>query len=142
MDDDEMADFLGTGGTGVISLPAGTNDPPHSVPVSYGFDDTDGHFFFRLAVGEDSAKGDLADGGPVTFVTYRETGEGWQSVVAAGDLEPVDEVDVSSGVLESLRRSEIPMIDVFDRHPREVTFRFLRLAPDELTGRTETTADS
>lgn len=135
LDEDELVTFLGTGGTGVISFARGSTRPPHSIPVSYGFDAADGQFYFRLAVGEGSEKGDVADGDAVSFVTYGETDEGWRSVVATGTLDAVEDVDIASGVLEGLRRVDIPLVDAFERHPREVSFRFFRLVPDELTGR-------
>lgn len=60
MDADERDAFLGTGGTGVISFAGSSDEPPHSLPVSYGYDDSEATFYFRLAVGSESDKGDVA----------------------------------------------------------------------------------
>jgi hypothetical protein len=138
MDEEELAAFLGPGGTGVISFPKETDEAPHSVPVSYGYDEASGHFYFRLAVGQASEKPiEPESTAPVSFVTYDSDDGHWRSVVAAGRLEPVEEADVSEGILEELRRVEIPLYDVFDRHTKETTFLFFRLDPDRLTGRAE-----
>jgi nitroimidazol reductase NimA-like FMN-containing flavoprotein (pyridoxamine 5'-phosphate oxidase superfamily) len=135
MGPDEVDDFLGAGGTGVLSLSTG-EDAPHSVPVSYGYDATDRVFHFRLSAGPDSAKGDLIDRA-VTFVAFDEADDGWQSVVAQGRLEDLEEGDVDNERLAELRRVEIPLVDLFDEPLREVSFEFVRLDPDRLTGRRE-----
>ena len=135
MSPEAIEEFLGTGGTGVMSLSSDGDGPPHSVPVSYGYDPADGVFYFRLAVGADSAKGDVADR-PVTFVTYGED-DGWRSVVARGHLERVEETDAPNEALAGLGRVDIPIADVFEASTRNVQFAFVRLDPDDLTGREE-----
>lgn len=134
MDEDRLAEFLGSGGTGVVSLSRGGDEPPYSLPVSYGYDAATAHFYFRLAV-DDGGKTDFLDDGHASLVVYEHTDEGWRSVVAAGDLVEVADVDVSTGVLEELRRTHIPMYDVFEDSTDETSFRFFQLDPDELTGR-------
>jgi nitroimidazol reductase NimA-like FMN-containing flavoprotein (pyridoxamine 5'-phosphate oxidase superfamily) len=131
----ERDEFLGDGGTGVLSLATG-EDPPHTVPVSYGYDVTAETFYFRLAAGSDGAKGELADRS-VTFVTYEKGAEKWQSVVAKGRLEDVEAEGIETETLAGLDRVEIPLIDLFERPLREVTFEFYRLVPEEFTGRVE-----
>ncbi|QLG61853.1 pyridoxamine 5'-phosphate oxidase family protein [Halorarum salinum] len=135
MDEEERDAFLGDGGTGVISLSTAADEPPHAVPVSYGYDATEATFYFRLADGDEGAKGDL-EGRPVTFVTYGEE-EGWRSVVARGRLEGVRSEGIATETLEGLDRVDIPLVDIFHAPLREVAFEFYRLVPDELTGRVE-----
>lgn len=135
MEDEERAEFLGDGGTGVLSLATG-DEPPHAVPVSYGYDVTAGTFYFRLSAGRGGAKGELADR-PVTFVTYRAENERWQSVVAKGRLEDVESEGIETETLAGLEHVDIPLVDLFDRPLREVSFEFYRLVPEEFTGRTE-----
>ncbi|MFB6075252.1 MAG: pyridoxamine 5'-phosphate oxidase family protein [Haloarculaceae archaeon] len=130
--------FLSTGGTGVLSLSTSGETPPHSVPVSYGYDDDEETFYFRLAVGPESEKGDLADR-PVSFVTYGEREGRWHSVVAEGRLEPVAEAEASE-TLPGLARVDIPLVDAFADPTRTVTFAFFRLEPSALTARTEAPA--
>ena len=137
MDEEAVATYLGEGGTGVLSLSTDTATPPHAVPVSYGFDPATGTLYFRLAVGPDSAKTALADR-PVTFVTYGEDDDRWQSVVARGHLEDVEASGIETETLTGLDRVEIPLVDMFDQPTRTVDFEFYRLVPDELTGRVET----
>lgn len=136
---DEQRDaFLDRGGTGVISFLQESDEPPYALPVSYGYEPTEAQFYFRLAFGPDTGKeGRVDDGTPVTFVVYDETDDGWKSVVASGELEEVDEESLDPSVGEAMRQIEIPLVDVFERDPREMTFRFFRLDPDELTGRKE-----
>ena len=135
MTDEERDAFLDNGGTGVLSLAAG-EAPPHSVPVTYGYDAPTTTFYFRLAAGAERSKGELDDRG-ATFVTYHETDAGWQSVVASGRLEDVEREGIETETLEGLEHVDMPMIDVFERPLREVDFEFYRLVPTELTGRAE-----
>lgn len=59
MNPDERDAFLGTGGTGVISFATTGDEPPHSIPVSYGYDGSEVTFYFRLAVDAEATKGML-----------------------------------------------------------------------------------
>ena len=135
--DEERDALLGNGGTGVISLSTDGDTPPHSVPVSYGYDPTDSVFYFRLAVGPDSEKGDL-DGRAATFVTYDSDEGRYRSVVARGDLEDIESDAIGTAALDGLDHVDIPLVDIFDDPTRVVAFEFLRLVPDELTTRAET----
>jgi nitroimidazol reductase NimA-like FMN-containing flavoprotein (pyridoxamine 5'-phosphate oxidase superfamily) len=136
MDADERDAFLGTGGTGVISFPSSDDESPHSVPVSYGYDRSETTFYFRLAVGSDSDKGDVA-GRHVTFVIYGQQDENWQSVIARGQLEETTEASIATDSLEGLRQVHIPLVDIFCRPVKDVSFEFYRLVPDEMTSRKE-----
>jgi hypothetical protein len=136
MSDEERADFLGAGGTGVVSFSTGADEAPYSLPVSYGYDAVDGAFYLRLAFGPDSEKTGVADGSrPVSFVVHDRDGGEWRSVVVTGRLEEVTEAAIDSDVVQAMRRIHIPLVDVFDRHPRELTFRFFRLSPERVSGR-------
>jgi len=136
MDAEERDAFLGAGGTGVIALSEGGPTAPHAVPVSYGYDETEGVFYFRLAVGPDSAKGDLADRA-VTFVTYGQREDGWRSVVASGHLRSTTADDVALESLEGFQSVQIPLVDVFGAPTADVPFEFYRLDPASLTTRKE-----
>jgi nitroimidazol reductase NimA-like FMN-containing flavoprotein (pyridoxamine 5'-phosphate oxidase superfamily) len=137
MTTDERDEFLGRSGTGVLSLSTDGNDPPHSVPVSYGYDPVEGAFYFRLAVGKDGGKANAADRG-VTFVTYGEADGRWKSVVASGRLvSTTDGADATESLAGLERTAEIPIVDVFGEPTSEVTFEYYRLDPEQLTGRAE-----
>jgi nitroimidazol reductase NimA-like FMN-containing flavoprotein (pyridoxamine 5'-phosphate oxidase superfamily) len=136
MDDEERDAFLGTGGTGVMAFSSADEAPPHAVPVSYGYDSGETAFYYRLAVGPESPKGDVV-GRPVTFVVYARRDEDWHSVVATGDMEATTDASVSTETLEGLEHVHIPLVDIFGRPTKDVDFEFYRLVPDELTGRKE-----
>jgi nitroimidazol reductase NimA-like FMN-containing flavoprotein (pyridoxamine 5'-phosphate oxidase superfamily) len=138
MDTDARDGFLGTGGTGVISFSSPDEEPPYAVPISYGYDRSESTFYFRLAVGPDSRKGELA-GRSVTFVVYGRQDEKWQSVVANGNLKETTEASIATESLEGLEQVNIPFVDIFGRPVKDVQFEFYRLVPDEMTSRTEST---
>ncbi|WIV66355.1 pyridoxamine 5'-phosphate oxidase family protein [Natrialbaceae archaeon AArc-T1-2] len=143
LDADERDDFLGNGGTGVISFSTPEGTSPHSIPVSYGYDAATTDFYFRLSVGPDREKGDL-DGREVSFVVYGRDGdedEKWKSVLAKGRLEDVDADPIATETLEELDRVHIPLHDVFGEHPRAVSFEFFRLDPEVLTAHTESSTE-
>lgn len=125
-------EFLGRGGTGVLSLSTEAG-PPHAVPVSYGYDQAAATFYFRLAVGSAYSKGELPDR-PVSFVTYENVDGDWHSIVAEGRLEDVEREGIETETLEGLRNVEIPLVGAFDHPTREVSFEFYRLVPETLTG--------
>jgi nitroimidazol reductase NimA-like FMN-containing flavoprotein (pyridoxamine 5'-phosphate oxidase superfamily) len=132
--------FLGTGGTGVLSLSTDEVAAPHAIPVSYGYDPVESAFYFRLAVGSDREKGDL-DGRAATFVVYGqdlqdEDGD-WQSVIAKGRLTDIERDEVATDSLAALDRVDIPLVDIFGAPTTDVSFQFLRLVPDELSARQE-----
>ncbi|QCJ46375.1 MULTISPECIES: pyridoxamine 5'-phosphate oxidase family protein [Haloprofundus] len=142
--DEARDEFLGNGGTGVISFNAAeSDDAPYARPVSYGYDPSDTTFFFRLAFGPESEKREVVGASaPVTFVVHDRGDEGWQSVVASGRLERVTEAAIDSDVVQAIRRVHIPLVDVFERHPRELEFEFYRLVADSVSARKEAQAES
>lgn len=134
--DEERDSFLGTGGTGVLSFATSDDEPPVSIPVSYGYFADTTSIYFRLSVPEGSRKRDLVDN-PVSFVVHQETKAGWQSVVASGHLEAVTDAPYESTALQGMWAVDIPTVDVFDRPPSEIPFRTFRLIPDTVSGRKE-----
>lgn len=139
MSTDEQNEFLGSGGTGVISFETPSDGPPYIRPISYGYDEETGNFYFRLAVGpEDAGKKDVIDENTaISFVTYDETDRGWRSVIATGRLEEITRSALDPAVAEAMQRVRIPFVDVYDSHPLTLEFRFFRLSPDEVTGQQE-----
>lgn len=136
MTDDEMAEFLGDGGTGVISFSREGDDPPFSIPVSYGYDESSEHFYYRLSLLPNGEKVEVLES-PVTFVVHGQTDEGWRSVVASGRLERVADSPYESVAVQGMWAVRIPKIDVFDRPPEDIDFSTFRLIPERLTGRKE-----
>ncbi|GAB3031444.1 pyridoxamine 5'-phosphate oxidase family protein [Natronobiforma cellulositropha] len=139
--DDERLEFLGRGGTGVLSFATESGRAPVSIPVSYGFDPDEAVFYFQLSTPKDGRKQELVDE-PVSFVVHRETDHGWRSVVASGSLTDVTEAPAESALIQGMWAIEIPAVDVFERPRREVTFRYFRLEPETMTGRKEVATDA
>ncbi|USZ70287.1 pyridoxamine 5'-phosphate oxidase family protein [Natronosalvus halobius] len=135
LEEAERTSVLGTGGTGVLSFSTEGDEPPRTVPVSYGYDSVESTFYFRLATSPEHPPETL-DGHAVSFVTYDANDE-WWSVVAKGRLQDIERDDVGTDALEGLERVEIPLIDIFETHPREIDFAFCRLEPTAFTGRRE-----
>ncbi|WP_293032025.1 pyridoxamine 5'-phosphate oxidase family protein [Natronococcus sp.] len=138
---DEMSEFLGQGGIGVISFATGTDEPPVSIPVSYGYNPDEEALYYRLSMPTDGRKTGLVDRS-VSFVTHRNTDDGWRSVIASGELEEISDVPFEPGAIHGMWPVEIPLVDIFERPPKEVTFRFFRLEPETMTGRKEVRTDS
>lgn len=136
MSDEELHDFLGRGGTGVISFSSETDGPPLSLPVSYGYDAGTSSFYFRLSFPPNSGKEDVLDKSP-TFVVHRNTQMGWRSVIATGELEALTELPYHSTAIQGMWAVQIPAVDIFDRPRSEIEFLDFRLVPDRMTGRKE-----
>lgn len=132
----ELNEFLGDGGTGVLSFAPEVDDPPHSLPVSYGYDAESGQFYYRLSFSPDSRKEDVLNR-PVSFVTHSDTSDGWKSVIATGTLKEITDMPYESSAVQGLWAVDIPFVDMFDQPPEELTFRQFRLVPEKLTGRKE-----
>lgn len=129
---DERDEYLGNGGTGVLSFSRPGTEPPRTIPVSYGYDATETVFYFRLST--DSSV-EALDGSPVSFVTYDHGAKGWWSIVATGLLQDIEQEKIATETLDGLDRVHIPLVDIFDSPTREISFEFLRLDPDEFTAR-------
>ena len=134
--DAERDEFLGDGGTGVLSFATAPDEPPMSIPVSYGYFADADSIYFRLSMPDDSRKESLVDN-PVSFVVHHETDAGWRSVVATGRLESVAEAPYDSAALQGLWAVDIPTVDVFEQPPSEIPFETYRLRPDAISGRKE-----
>ncbi|MFC4541384.1 pyridoxamine 5'-phosphate oxidase family protein [Halosolutus amylolyticus] len=134
--EDERNEFLGIGGTGVLSFATTVDEPPSSLPVSYGYFPEAGHFYFRLSFPPGSNKDEFVEN-PVSFVVYGETDDGWRSVVTTGSLEELAELPEESGAVQGMWAVSIPTVEIFDRPRSEVEFHDFRLVPDSINGRKE-----
>jgi len=135
MTETEIGDFLGTGGTGVMSFRT-AEGPPVSIPLSYGYFAEEEAFYFQLSLTEESEKQPLTDN-EVSYVVYEQTDAGWHSVIATGTLENITESPYESGAVQGMWAVKIPYVEIFERPRREVSFENFRLVPDRLTGRKE-----
>jgi len=138
LSDSEINEFLDRVDTGVLSLSTPVDEPPHSVPVSFGYNAEQTVFYFRIADLPPETKGEL-EGRAVSFVTYDEdeSVDGYVSVVAEGTLESTTRSDIATEALAGFEGVTIPFVDIFGQPPAEVDFSFYRLVPTTLTGRKE-----
>ncbi|MDQ2052423.1 pyridoxamine 5'-phosphate oxidase family protein [Natronolimnohabitans sp. A-GB9] len=132
--EDERAEFLGNGGTGVLSFATDSGDPPASLPVSYGYLDDPGHFYFKLSFPPGSSKSDVVDS-PASFVVFGEHDDTLKSVVAKGTLEELTELPPESAAIQRMWAVDIPAYEIFDRPRAEIPFHDFRLVPETVTGR-------
>ncbi|MDG5819768.1 pyridoxamine 5'-phosphate oxidase family protein [Natronococcus sp. A-GB7] len=139
LSESEIDGFLARVDTGVLSLSTPADEPPHSVPVSFGYNADQTAFFFRVADLPPQQKGNLEERS-VTFVTYGDDGEigGYVSIVAQGSLEPTTGAETATEALSGLEGVTIPFVDIFGDPPKDISFSFYRLVPETLTGRKET----
>lgn len=133
---DEVDAFLGNGGTGTISFSTDAEGPPFTFPVSYGYDDESGSFYFRLAFPPGTHKDDVVENS-LSFVVHDRTDDGWRSVVATGELEELTDLPYESSAVQTMWAVSIPRVDIFDVPPDDIEFRYFRLVPEELSGRKE-----
>ncbi|WP_458209974.1 pyridoxamine 5'-phosphate oxidase family protein [Haladaptatus sp. NG-SE-30] len=136
LSEEERDEVLGRGGTGVISFSTVDDDPPFTIPVSYGYNADTETFYFRLAFPDDSTKLEVVER-PVSFVVHHQTDAGWRSVVATGQLEEMTEMPYDSVAIQGMWAVQIPKVDIFDRPRDEITFREFRLVLETLSGRKE-----
>ena len=136
MDADEIAEFLDTQETGVLSLAKA--DDGYGVPVCFAFDDEAGtgpEFYFRLGFAPGSTKRQYVDASEdVSFVVHDDTAEGWKSVVARGRLENVSSRTLDAIVAEAVQGLDIPYFAVHDSPVENLHFTLVRLGVTDLTG--------
>lgn len=138
--DEERDELLGTGGTGVLSFSTGVDEPPYTIPVSYGYDAAETAFYFRLAERDEDRQ--QLHRRSISFVTHEQRDGKWRSVVATGQLQETTDEGIATETLEGLERVSIPFVDIFGEPMGDVTFAFYRLLPDDLEGRKEASPDS
>lgn len=134
MTDAEIHDFVGRGGTGVLSLASG--NVPYSTPVSYGFDPELRAFLLRLGFTADSEKRAFVDASAeARLVVYDRVDGEWRSAVAVGELTRVDDDALTPEIADVLRQADGPLLDVWDEPADQVDFELYRLGVQRLTGR-------
>jgi hypothetical protein len=133
MDPAAIDEYLGEGGTGVLSLAEG--DVPYSIPVSFGYDDESTAFYLRLGFSEGSEKRPFLERSAWARLIVYEAEPDLTSVVATGDLTRVPKDELTPETVAQLGRAELPAFDLWDRPKDELEFQIYRLAAEELSGR-------
>lgn len=136
MDAPEIAEFLETQQTGVLSLAA--DDDSYAIPVSFTYESGDNRVYFRLGYAPGSQKQTYVDATDhATFVVYDLATAGWKSVVARGPLVTLSETDLETQIFQAVRKLDIPFYRVFDRPTDDLDFTIVALDVEELKGLVE-----
>ncbi|ADD07279.1 FMN-binding domain protein (plasmid) [Natrialba magadii ATCC 43099] len=141
LSNDERDEFLGSGGTGVLSFATEKNEPPVSIPVSYGYNEDESVLYFQLSFTPGGRKHDLIDR-HVSFVVHDETPDGWHSVVATGQLAELSDKPYESSIVQGMWAIDLPRVDIFEQPREDVTFESYYLDPDRVSGRKEVATES
>lgn len=136
MDAVEIAEFMQSQQTGVLSMADG--DDGYAIPVSFAYDETDDdgpYVYFRLGFAPGSEKRAFLDStNLVSFVVYDETPEGWKSVVTRGRLETQSGRTLDAFIIEAIEGIDIPYFAVHEHSPRDLNFSLVRLDVTDLRG--------
>jgi hypothetical protein len=136
MDAIEIADFLETQRTGVLSL--AKDDDGYAIPVSFVYDDAGPHVYLRLGFAPGSQKRKYLDEtAHGSFVVYDETDEGWKSVVVEGTFEELSSSTLDSSILEAVNSLEIPFLSVHKRPVDDTQFTIVRMTITTVNGLVE-----
>lgn len=133
MDAIEMAEFLETQQTGVLSL--AKDGDGYAIPVSFVYDDDQQHVYLRLGFAPGSQKRKYLDATEhVSFVVYDETDEGWKSVVIQGTVEELSSTTLDSSIHEAVNNLDIPFMSVHKRPVNDTEFRIVRVSVTTING--------
>lgn len=134
METDDIDEFLGSGGTGVLSM--ARRNVPYSVPISYGYDPDERVFYLRLGDTPDSEKRAFIEATETArLVVHEQVDDTWTSVIATGGLTEVSGEELNANVATRLREAERPLFEIWDEPSEEITLVITRLSVDSLTGR-------
>lgn len=124
MDREAIDGFLRTQQSGILGLPG--ERAPYLIPMSYGYDGPD-TLYFSFFLGPTSRKETLAAGADgARFLVYQaDSTFTWQSVLLAGEIEPVPDGagDELARLLGDAWRPALFSTDAFSRGARIYAFR-------------------
>ncbi len=134
MSDAEIDTFLGARETGVLSLARA--DDPYAIPISYGYDEVDRQFYFRLVSTPDSEKRRFLDSTPgARLVVYDDEDDTYRSVVATGPLENIDPSDLTPDQIAQYGQAKRPLFEIWTQQKAALDIELYRLEPAVLEGR-------
>jgi len=136
MDSIEITEFLQDQQTGVLAL--AKDSDAYAIPVSYFFDDVEQCVYLRLGYAPGSQKrryGDATD--HASLVVYKDTEEGWKSVVIEGTLEETTDSDLDTALEEQGEKLDIPYVRIFERPVDDIEFHTVRINITSMKGMIE-----
>lgn len=134
MSSEETDEFLGTHETGVLSL--ARSDEPYSIPISYGYDQSDRQFYMRLISTPQSEKRQFLDSAPdARLVVYDAADDTYRSVIATGVLERVDPDELTADDIRQYGDARRPLFEIWPQQKGDLDIELYRLVPESLSGR-------
>lgn len=126
--------FLREVGYGTLAL--ARENEAHAIPMSYGYDG-DRRFFFQFGRLDGGTKNEFLETTVRARLVVAEMDgvHEWRSVVAAGSLSSVSEVDAAEAFERLATDASIPHLPAFDTSSEDVEFELVRMDVDEITGR-------
>jgi nitroimidazol reductase NimA-like FMN-containing flavoprotein (pyridoxamine 5'-phosphate oxidase superfamily) len=132
----EIDEFVGSRETGVLTL--AKDDEPYSIPISYGYDASDGTFYMRLVSTPESEKREFLNSSPdIRLVIYDGTDDRtlYRSVVADGTLEELDPAELSVDQIEQYGEAKRPLFEIWGKGRDELDIKLYKFQPEEIEGR-------
>jgi nitroimidazol reductase NimA-like FMN-containing flavoprotein (pyridoxamine 5'-phosphate oxidase superfamily) len=134
MSDEEIYEFLENHQTAVMSLNG--EERPYSIPITYRFDAEKEQFYFRLVYPRRSEKREfLPDVPECVLVSYIEDDPIYQSVMARGHPEEIEEEDIDPEMVTQLGETSRPLFEMWVEDRSSLDIRLYKLDCEELTGR-------
>jgi hypothetical protein len=134
MSPEETDAFLGSHETGVMSL--ARTDEPYAIPISYGYDASNGQFYMRLVSTPESEKRRFLDSNPdARLVVYEADGDTYRSVIATGTLVRIDPQELTVEDIQQYGDAKRPLFEIWPKQKGELDIELYRLDPETLSGR-------
>ncbi len=134
MSPEETDAFLGSHETGVMSL--ARTDEPYAIPISYGYNASNGQFYTRLVSTPESEKRRFLDSNPdARLVVYEADGDTYRSVIATGTLVRIDPQELTVEDVQQYGDAKRPLFEIWPKQKGELDIELYRLDPETLSGR-------
>jgi hypothetical protein len=131
---EEVDAFLRRKETGVLSL--AMDDEPYSIPVSYGYDSDERHFYLRLVSTPDSEKREFLSATNVSrLVVYEEDGDSYRSVVVDGTCEQVPRDELTADLIDQYGAAKRPLFEIWGESKSDLDVQLSRIDPSSISGR-------
>ncbi|WP_411965362.1 pyridoxamine 5'-phosphate oxidase family protein [Haloferax sp. YSMS24] len=131
---DDIAELLARHETAVLSLAKA--DIPYAIPISYGYDTTEGRFYFRLVSTPESEKRDFLTSSPRARIVVQESdGNVYRSAIAEGTLEQVPTSELTPERIVQYGNAKRPLFEIWANSKKDLDIQLFELDPKSLGGR-------